>query len=88
MKYLGYLIILAAFIGGLLSWAFLIVFPICTLLATITYAGPRREALKNQTHAPDQNMILDGAFLLFSLSIIIFAAYCLGYYLKIALPIA
>jgi len=80
MKYLGYLLIFACFLAGYLS-IHIIVVGLSALLSTVIYATERREALKSQVHAPDQNMILDGAFLLALQLIIMFTVYILGWFL-------
>jgi len=80
VKYLGYLLILACFLAGYYS-THIIVVGLCAVLSTIIYASERRKALKSQIHAPDQNMLLDGAFLLFLQLIIMFTLYILGWFL-------
>lgn len=80
MKYFGYLLILASFLAGYFS-IHIGVMVIAALLSTIIYASERRKALKSQIHAPDQNMMLDGAFLLILQSIIMFTVYILGWFL-------
>lgn len=80
MKYLGYLLVLACFVAGYFS-IHIAVMVIAALLSTIIYASERRKALKSQIHAPDQNMMLDGAFLLILQSIIMFTVYILGWFL-------
>jgi len=80
VKYLGYLLILACFLAGYFS-VHISVVGVSALLSTIIYATERRKALKSQTHAPDQNMMLDGAFLLFLQLIIMFTLYILGWFL-------
>ena len=80
MKYLGYILILACFLAGYNSIHIGVV-AISAILSTVIYASERRRALKTQTHAPDQNMILDGAFLLTSQLLIMFMLYILGWFL-------
>ena len=80
MKYLGYLLILACFLAGYNS-IHIIAVGISAILSTIIYASERRRALKEQVHAPDQNMILDGAFLLAVQSLIMFMVYILGWFM-------
>ena len=80
MKYLGYLIILAAGIAGFLGvriWLVLLL----ALLSTFAFASARRQTLKNTPQAPDQNMLLDGMFLLLSQVLILFAVYLLGVFI-------
>ena len=80
MKYLGYLLILACFLAGYYSIHILVV-GISAILSTIIYASERRRALKDQVHAPDQNMVLDGAFLLAVQALIMFMVYILGWFM-------
>jgi len=79
VKYLGYALILAAVAGGYAGVhpALIIVL---SLLSTLIYASARRRALKSQPQAPDQNMILDGAYLLAGQTMIMFAAFILGWF--------
>lgn len=77
MKYLGYIIVLAAGVAGFLGvrvWMVLLL----ALIATFSFATARRNVVKNTPQAPDQNMFLDGIFLLFQQVLILFAAYLLG----------
>ena len=80
MKYLGYLLILACFAAGYNSIHILVVI-VTALLSTFIYASERRLALKTQVHAPDQNMLLDGAFLLVLQLLIMFMVYILGWFM-------
>ncbi len=80
MKYLGYGLIIAAFAVGVVGYhpgAIVIL----ALISTLIYASARRKSLKVQPQAPDQNMILDGAFLLAGQGLIMFTAYILGWFL-------
>ena len=80
MKYLGYLLILACFAAGYNSVHILVVI-VAALLSTFIYASERRRALKTQVQAPDQNMLLDGAFLLAVQLLIMFMVYILGWFM-------
>jgi len=80
MKYLGYLLILACFLAGYYS-IHIVVVVISAILSTVIYAAERRKALKSQIHSPDQNMILDGAFLLILQTLIMFTLYILGWFI-------
>jgi len=80
VKYLGYLLIFACFLAGYFS-VHIVVVAISAGLSTIIYASGRRKALKDQIHAPDQNMLLDGAFLLILQLIIMFTLYILGWFI-------
>lgn len=79
MKYLGYALILVATAGGYIGVhpALIIVL---ALISSFIYASARRKALKSQPQAPDQNMLLDGAYLLAGQAMIMFAAYILGWF--------
>lgn len=79
MKYLGYALILAAMVGGYVGiHPALIV--VLAFVSTLIYASARRKALKSQPQAPDQNMLLDGAYLLAGQAMIMFAAFILGWF--------
>ena len=80
MKYLGYLLIFACFLAGYKSIHIGVV-AISAVLGTVIFASERRRALKSQVHAPDQNMVLDGAFLLILQLLIMFTLYILGWFM-------
>ncbi len=80
MKYLGYLLIFACFLAGY-NAIHIGVVAVSAVLGTIIFASQRRRALKTQVHAPDQNMILDGAFLLILQLLIMFTLYILGWFM-------
>ncbi len=81
MRLLPYVIIaIAAILGGYgmgLRPATPILF-VLALASAVSVFMPRRQALREQPQAPDQNMVLDGAFLFFSQLLIVFVAYALG----------
>lgn len=77
MKYLGYILILIAIAAGYLKWPGLVIV-LLAFLSTLIFASKRRRTLKETPMAPDQNMILDGAFLFAGQSLIMFTAYLLG----------
>lgn len=79
MKYLGYVIVLAAFVAGYMGLHPAVIL-IAASLSTIIYASARRIALKKQSQAPDQNMVFDGAFLLAGQVLIVFTVYILGWF--------
>ena len=79
MKYLGYIIIVAAFVMGYLGFHPAIILAAAGL-TTLIYASSRRKALKEQSQAPDQNMFFDGAFLLAGQVLIVFVVYILGWF--------
>ena len=53
---------------------------IFALISTFVYAAARRKALKEQPQAGDQNMILDGGYLFAGQTLIMFAAFILGWF--------
>ena len=79
MKYLGYALILASMTSGYIGLhpAAVIIF---ALISTFVYAAARRKALKEQPQAGDQNMILDGGYLFAGQTLIMFAAFILGWF--------
>jgi len=79
MKYLGYALIAVAFAGGYVDFHPASILGLA-LVSTLIYASARRKALKEQPQAADQNMILDGAYLLAGQTMIMFAAYILGWF--------
>lgn len=79
MKYLGYALILVALAGGYAGFHPVLIVALA-LISTLIYASARRKALKSQPQAPDQNMLLDGAYLLAGQTMIMFAAYILGWF--------
>ncbi|MEP3891684.1 MAG: hypothetical protein ABJN69_14595 [Hellea sp.] len=79
MKYLGYAVILVALAGGYIGFHPALIVGLA-LISTSIYASARRKALKSQPQAPDQNMVLDGAYLLAGQAMIMFAAYILGWF--------
>jgi len=79
MKYLGYALVLAAFVAGYTGFHPIGIVMLAAL-STIIYASARRKALKSQPLAPDQNMLADGAFLLVGQVLIMFAVFILGWF--------
>jgi len=79
MKYLGYALILVALAGGYIGFHPILIIGLA-LASTLIYAAARRQALKKQPQAPDQNMLLDGVYLLAGQSLIMFTAYILGWF--------
>lgn len=79
MKYLGYALILAAFVAGYMGLhpVGIIIF---AALSTIIFASARRKALKRQPLAPDQNMLFEGMFLFGGQVLIMFAVYILAWF--------
>ena len=79
MKYLGYALVLAAFIAGYVGYH-PIGIVVLAGLSTIIFASARRKALKSQPLAPDQNLIFAGAFLLAGQLLIMFTVFILGWF--------
>lgn len=80
MKYVGYILLLLSGVAGYLGVRVWIVF-LLALLSTFVFANARRGILKGTPQAPDQNMILDGAFLFIGQLLIMFAIYLLGFFI-------
>ncbi|MDB2439018.1 hypothetical protein N9W89_09905 [Hellea sp.] len=79
MRYLGYALIIVGIAGGYMG-VHPILIVLLAALSTLLYASARRRALKDQPQAPDQNMLLDGAYLLAGQTMIMFAAFILGWF--------
>lgn len=80
MKYLGYILLLLSGVVGYLNkpvWPVIIL----ALSSTIIFASARRKNLKETPQAPDQNMLMDGAYLFFGQFLIMFAIYLLGIFI-------
>jgi len=77
MKYLGYVCIIIGIAAGFYRVPGVIVLGLA-LISTIAFASARRKDLKSTPMQLKQNMVLDGAFLFFGQSLIMFAAYLLG----------
>ncbi|WP_409434055.1 hypothetical protein ACJ3XI_06010 [Litorimonas sp. RW-G-Af-16] len=79
MKYLGYLLLIVAGVAGFYRVTPFVLIGLA-LASTLIFATARRHNLKSTPMAPDQNMLLDGAFLLFSQILIMFMFYLIGYF--------
>jgi len=80
MKYLGYAFLLLGGVAGYLGvrvWFVILL----ALLSTFVFATARRKNLKETPQAPDQNLLMDGAFLFLSQMLILFAIYLLGVFI-------
>ncbi len=77
MKYLGYAVLALSFAAGFLSFPIPLVI-VFALASTLIFASSRRKSLKETPMAPDQNMLLDGAFLFALQVLIMFVAFLLG----------
>lgn len=77
MKFLPYLTLIVSFVLGYLAFTFGIVFVVAFVSAVLLFSK-RRAQLRNQPQAPDQNMVLDGAFLMVQQTLIHFVVFALG----------
>jgi len=80
MKYLGYFIVLCAGLAGFLGvrvWVLVIL----ALLSSFTFMSARRQNLKDTPQTLNQNMVVDGMFLLFSQLLILFVVYLVGVFI-------
>jgi uncharacterized membrane protein AbrB (regulator of aidB expression) len=80
MKYIGYLLLLLSGVAGYMGVRVWFVF-LLALAATALFASARRKNLKNTPQAPDQNMLLDGAYFFLLQLLIMFAIYLLGVFI-------
>ncbi|WP_298918500.1 hypothetical protein [uncultured Algimonas sp.] len=80
MRFVPYLALIVSFGLGYLSYPFFLVFIVAILSAVLLFPL-RRDQLRTQPQAPDRNMILDGAFLVFQQTLIHFVAFALGIFL-------
>ena len=80
MKYIGYLLLLLSGIAGYTGvrvWFVMLL----ALVSTALFASARRQNLKDTPQAPDQNMLIDGAYLFLIQLLIMFAIYLLGVFI-------
>ena len=80
MKYIGYILLLLGGVAGYMGvrvWFVVLL----ALLSTILFSSARRQNLKETPQAPDQNMLLDGAYLFLVQLLIMFAIYLLGVFI-------
>ncbi|MGB3455104.1 MAG: hypothetical protein WBG08_06495 [Litorimonas sp.] len=80
MRALPYLTLIASFLLGYFSYPFFLVFGVAVLSAFLLFPL-RRDQLRNQPQAPDRNLMLDGAFLVFQQTLVHFVAYALGIFM-------
>ena len=80
MKFLPYLLLIFSFIIGYLGLTFVYVFAVA-IISTLLMFAPRRRQLREQPQAPDQNMLLDGAFLIAQQTILHFILFALGIFM-------
>lgn len=80
MKYIGYILCLLAGVAGYLGvrvWFVVLL----ALLSAFVFANARRKNLRDTPQAPDQNMLMDGAYLFIGQLLIMFAIYLLGVFI-------
>ncbi len=80
MKYIGYVLLLLSGVAGYLGVRVWFVF-LLALLAAFVFSPARRKNLKETPQAPDQNMLMDGAYLFIGQLLIMFAIYLLGVFI-------
>jgi len=80
MKYIGYTLLLLSGVAGYLGvrvWFVVLL----ALLSAFVFMNARRKNLKETPQAPDQNMMMDGAYLFLGQLLIMFAIYLLGVFI-------
>lgn len=80
MKYIGYVLLLLSGVAGYLGvrvWFVVLL----ALLSAFVFLSARRKNLKETPQAPDQNMLMDGAYLFVGQLLIMFAIYLLGVFI-------
>jgi len=80
MKYIGYVLLLLSGVAGYLGvrvWFVVLL----ALLSAFVFTSARRKNLKETPQAPDQNMLMDGAYLFVGQLLIMFAIYLLGVFI-------
>ena len=80
MKYIGYiLLLLSGFAGYSRVRVWFVV--LLAFLSVILFMSARRKNLKETPQAPDQNMMMDGAYLFLGQLLIMFTFYLVGYFI-------
>jgi len=80
MKYIGYILVALSGVAGAMGvrvWFVVLL----AFLSTLLFASARRRNLKETPQAPDQNMLMDGAYLFVGQMLIMFAIYLLGVFI-------
>ena len=80
MKYVGYVLLLLSGVAGYLRFRIWWIVLLASLSAVL-FASARRKLLKETPQAPDQNMLMDGAYLFLGQLLIMFAAWLVGYFI-------
>jgi len=80
MKYIGYVLLLLSGVAGYLGVRVVYVV-LFALVSAFAFATARRKILKETPQAPDQNMLMDGAYLFLGQLLIMFAIYLLGVFI-------
>jgi len=81
MKYIGYSLLILSGVAGYLGVRIWFVV-LMALLSAFVFMSARRQNLKETPQAPDQNMIMDGAYLFLGQLLIMFAIYLLGHFIS------
>lgn len=80
MKYIGYILLLLSGVAGFMGirvWFVVLL----ALISAFVFTSARRKNLKETPQAPDQNMLMDGAYLFVGQLLIMFAIYLLGFFI-------
>jgi len=80
MKYMGYVLLVLSGLAGYLGlrvWVAVLL----ALISTFVFSAARRQNLKDTPQAPDQNMLLDGAYLFLGQMLIMFMVFLLGVFI-------
>jgi len=77
MKYIGYILIVIAFVAGYRFWHPGLI-PALAFAATLAFATSRRQLQKGSIHIQKPNPFLDGMFLFLLQCLIIFFVYNMG----------
>ena len=80
MKFVPYILLVVSFVAGFVGIPYVVI-GVTALLSFVCLAAKRRQQLKTQPQAPDQNMLIDGAFLLVQQVLIHFFVFALGLFL-------
>lgn len=80
MKYIGYILLILSGVAGYFGIRIWFVV-LLALLSAFVFMSARRQNLKETPQAPDQNMMMDGAYLFLGQLLIMFAVYLLGYFI-------
>ena len=80
MKYIGYILLFLSGLAGYLGVRIWFVV-LLALLSAFLFMSARQQNLKETPQAPDQSMLMDGAYLFLGQLLIMFAVYLIGYFI-------